>query len=126
MGRVVGSREGRWCGGRGQWAKCLPGCVLRRGIPLLSVSQISQRHFFRKSTRYVRSLPSGIYTHINKHASQHAQHYVPGTGVGDLPKRRAKTQTFGTAVPIRWEGRHTEAAGCGGVCVNSVESRGGI
>ena len=58
----------------------------------------------------------GIYMHINKHTSKHAAHCVPRTRAGDVPKRRAKTQTFGTAVPIRWEGQHTEAAGCGGVC----------
>lgn len=112
-------------GGGGGQSACLAVCSEEGSLSCLSL-RLSRGIFTGSHLGMSDPFRLGIYMHINKHASKHAQHYVPGSRVGDLPKRRAKTQTFGTAVPIRWEGQHTEAAGCGGVCVSSVQSGGVI
>lgn len=110
----------------------LLGCVLRRGIPLLSVSQAIQVHFCKCKTQCFqirwcfRFLPSG-----SRHAQEETellkrvQHSVSGARLGDLPGRKLKTQAVSKEVATRWEPQHAEAPGCGEVCVNSVESRRG-
>lgn len=58
----------------------------------------------------------GVYTHVNKCISKEAQPFMPDPGLGYLSQRRVKAQTIPSDVPVRWEGPHTEAPGCGGVC----------